>query len=710
MEPSRVDRKLTAILSADVFGYSRLMGADEEATVRTLTAYRQVFLTTIPQYYGRVVDAKGDALLAEFPTVTDAVRCAVAIQRELAERNAALPPDHHMAFRIGVNLGEVLVREEEIYGDGVNIAARLEALAEPGGICISGSVYDNVQTKLDVGYAYLGEQEVKNIRQPIRAYWVMMDPQAAPDNRSPRPWTTKRWQWVAVAAIVVLLVGAVVAWRAFLRPTQAPITDVVQESTGGTAGQPTPTQEVVTLDKHRIAVLPFVNMSVDAENEYFSDGMTEELISHLSRISDLEVIARTSVMTYKGKEKKIPEIGQELRVGTVLEGSVRKVENQVRITVQLINVHNQTHLWSQDYDRELTGIFTIQSDIAKHVTEALKVKFLAGEQQRIEQKGTESLEVYDLYLKGFHQWNRGSKEGLERSVEYFKQAIEKDPTYAQAYVRLGSSFELLMNWGFLPQQEALPQAKAAAIKAVELDDTNSDAHAIMGNMNVWDWNWSAAESAYKRAIQLNPNSALAHNGYGILYLSPMGRHDEAIVELRRAIELDPLNILDSHDLGWAFLLARQYDRAIEQLQKILEMEPNYVFVYWDLGLAYAAKGMYEKALAAMQKRIDQEGSTPSALGSLGWAYGISGKREEALKVLDRLKERAKQEPVDPIEFAWVYAGLSEKDLAIEWLQKTYEERSGSWQLIWLKVAPWYDNLRSDPRFTELLRKVGLPTD
>jgi tetratricopeptide (TPR) repeat protein len=314
-------------------------------------------------------------------------------------------------------------------------------------------------------------------------------------------------------------------------------------------------------------------------------------------------------------------------------------------------------------------------------------------------------------LQGRYHWNKQTKEGLAKGKTYFEQAIEKDPSFAQAYAWLATSYELLGYWGFLPLKAAFPQTKAFALKALELDDTNADAHVELAAMTTYyDWDWPAAEKGYKRALSLDPNNAAALDSYGILYLTPMGRLDEAIAALRRAVALDPLSPVTIQDLGWAFVHARQYDRALEQFQKALEIEPNFAEPHRGLGVAYTQKGMYAEAIAEMQKMVDLTGGGPRAISSLGWAYGVSGQREAALKVLHTLQERAKQAPVDPMDFARVYKGLGEKDHTIEWLQKAYEERAGPWQLIWLKVDRTHDFLRSDPRFVELLKKLGFPPD
>ncbi|MBI3304547.1 MAG: hypothetical protein HYZ72_20990, partial [Deltaproteobacteria bacterium] len=354
-----MERKLTAILSADVQGYSRLMGQDEEATIRTLTAYREVMATLIRQYRGRVVDSPGDNLLAEFASVVDAVQCAVEIQQALKARNTELPLERKMEFRLGLNVGDVVVEGERLYGDGVNIAARLENLAEPGGICISGTVYDQVETKLALEYEHLGEQTVKNIVKPVRVYRVRMEPPSPGQPQGVAPTISQ-------------------------------------------PGLPLP-------DKPSLAVLPFVNLSSDPEQEYFSDGMTEDLITDLSKLSGLFVIARNSVFTYKGKAVKVEEVGRELGVRYVLEGSVRRADDRVRITAQLVDATTGYHLWAERYDRELKDIFALQDEITQKIVFALKVKLTKEEQERFRRYPTDNLEAYDSFLHGLEYFYRYTK-------------------------------------------------------------------------------------------------------------------------------------------------------------------------------------------------------------------------------------------------------------------------------------------------------------
>ena len=680
-------RKLSAILSADAAGYSRLMAQNEDATVGTLNAARDIFRQGIQSHAGRLIDTAGDSVLAEFQSVVEALRCASEVQEALRKQSESVPDDQRMRFRIGVNLGDVIEQEDgTIYGDGVNVAARLQSLADPGGICISGTAYDQVEGKLRLKFKFIGEQRVKNIDRPVRAYQLEQEPGIRSTVRPvSAPSSNPARKVVLVSVAALLVVGAGIGVYNLQRPSSAP----------------------TRVGMHRVAVLPFANLSADAENEYFADGITEEMISQLSKIHGLEVIARTSVMTYKGKDKKIDEIGRELRVGAVLEGSVRKAENHVRVTAQLIDVANQAHLWTQDYDRELKGVFAIQSEIARSVAAALKVKLAPAEQQQIDKKRTDNPEAHELYLRGLYYFNKQTKEGFEKSIEYYEHAIKKDPSYAEAYAWLAFAYEIQGWYGLVPEKEAFAKAKAIALRALELDSSNAVAFAVLGDMTSVDWNWTRAEDLYQRSLSVNPNSAMVHEGYGMQYLSPMGRHEEAIAEVKRAVALDPLSAQYPDSLGWVLQLARQYDAAIEQFQKAIQMESTMAIAYRGLGESYAYKGMHEKSIEAIQSAVKFSDGSPFFVASLGWAYGVAGKKDEALKVLDLLKQKAKREPVAPSDFARVYLGLGNKDEALYWLEKTYEERSGLWVLLWANQFPFFDSLRAEPRFKALLKKIGL---
>ena len=525
-----MERKLAAIFSTDVKGYSRLMGEDEVETIRTITTYREVIATLIQQHRGRVVDSPGDNLLAEFASVIEAVQCAVAMQREIKTRNAELLPHRRMEFRIGINLGDVITEGERIYGDGVNIAARLEGLAEAGGICLSGTVYDQVKTRLALGYEDLGAQAVKNIAEPVRVYRVQMEPGAAASAvRPPQRRAARLWQRGALAVVGLLrILGVgVTVWQRVFRPP--PPSRVVFTE---------PAPALALPDKPSIAVLPFVNMSRDPEQEYFSDGMTEDLITDLSKLAGLFVIARNSVFTYKGKAVKPEQVSRELGVRYVLQGSVRKAGDRVRITAQLVDATTGYHRWAERYDRELQDIFAVQEEISRKIVAALAVQLTAGEQARLGRQYTDNLEAYDYLLRGSESLGRYTQETNGQARQMFEKAIALDPTFALAYALLGLTYfgEWSLQWSQDPQ--TLERAFALAQQAVALDDSLPVAHRALGVVYQWRKQPAQAIAALERAIVLDPNDA---DGYASLahVLNFTGKPEEALRLAQKAMRLNP---------------------------------------------------------------------------------------------------------------------------------------------------------------------------
>jgi serine/threonine protein kinase/tetratricopeptide (TPR) repeat protein len=453
--------------------------------------------------------------------------------------------------------------------------------------------------------------------------------------------------------------------------------------------------------KPAIAVLPFVDLSPQKNQEYLCDGMTSEIITKLSGLQGWKVMNTASVMRFKNTEKDVKDIGQELDVATILYGSVRKEENDIRIDVQLVNAEDRFQLWSETYEQKLERVFAIQSDVAEKIAQALKMKLTPEEKKQIQKRSTENLEAYNLYLKGRFFWNKKTREGYDKSIEYFQQAIEKDPGYAIAYAGLADSYLSYAFSGYTSRKAVMPKAKAAAMSALEIDNTLSEAHASLAFVKVLnDWDWYGGESGLKQAIKLNPGYATAHYYYSWL-LTMLGRHDEAIVEGKRAQELDPLSIAINVSYGRRYYYARLYDKAIEEYRKVLELDPNAKEAHWALGFPYVQKGMYEEAIEEFRKGIEVRRDW-----SLGYAFGVAGKRDEALEVLNQHLERSKREFVWPATIAFIYIGLGEKEKALDWLEKTYEEREAWLDL--LKVEPIYDSLRSDPRFQDLIRRMNYP--
>ncbi|MFQ5777839.1 MAG: protein kinase [Terriglobia bacterium] len=462
--------------------------------------------------------------------------------------------------------------------------------------------------------------------------------------------------------------------------------------------------------KIMLAVLPFDNLSADPEQEYFSDGLTEEMIAQLGRLQpkDLGVIARTSVMQYKGTQKQIDQIGRELNVDYVLEGSVRlsraesrgRKESRLRITAQLIQVRDQTHLWAESYERNLADVFAIQSGVAERIARSLAMELLPAAQARLARAPTSNAEAHQAYLKGRYFWNKRTGDGFKKAMEQFQRAIELDPGYALAHAGVADTYILLGNYGVLPHNEAKPKAKAAARKALELDETLAEAHtSLAGVMGEYEWDWLGAEREFRRALELNPNYATARQWHAA-HLAMMGRPEEGILEIKKAQELDPLSLRINVDVARAYYFARQYDQAIEQCQKALELDPSFTSARYQLGLSYVEKGLYEEAIAELEKAA---GGGLSMW--LGYTYAVAGKRQEALAMLDRWKELWKKRGMGASAVALIYVGLGEKDQAFPWLEKALEQRSG---MTTLKSYPYWAPLRSDPRFQDLLRRMNFP--
>ena len=453
-----------------------------------------------------------------------------------------------------------------------------------------------------------------------------------------------------------------------------------------------------------IAVLPLENLSGDPEQEYFTDGMTEALITNLAKISALRVISRTTVMRYKARNKPLPEIAQELKADVVVEGSVLRSGDRVRITAQLLDAATDRHLWAENYERDLRDILALQSEVAQAIAKEIQIKLTAQDQTRLASVRPINPRAYEAYLKGRYYAAKITKEDLNKGFEHFSQALAIEPSYAMAYDGLAYYHIVAVEWLSSPS-EAMPKAREAAKKALEIDEKLAEAHTSLGTVHFWyDWDWVAAEREYKRAMELNPNYAVAHQFYGF-YLVAMGRFEQAITELKLAQELEPLSSEISTFLGVSLYFARRYDQAIEIFHKILDLDPNYWFAHLSLGWVYEQTGEIQGSVGALQKAWELEGSILHILAALGRAYAVSGKRDEAKRVLAELQEKSRQSYVPLYSIAIIYAGLGENDKAFEWLEKAYEDRSMF--LTWLKVDPQLNSLRADPRFAALLRKVGL---
>ena len=584
MTIQEVKRKLTAILSADVKGYSRLMGEDEESTARTLNTYKEIMTGLIQHHRGRVVGTAGDSMLAEFASVVDAVRCAVEIQKELKVKNSDLPENRKMEFRIGVNLGDVIEDGEQILGDGVNIAARLESLSEAGGVCISGTAFDQVRNKVDLGYKYLGEQTVKNIALPVRMYKVLMEPEEAGKVLGEKKTKPRQWQKTALIVVTILIVvaAAFVIWRLYLHPAPPPVEVASKEK----MVFPLP-------DKPSIAVLPFVNMSGDKEQEYFSDGLTEEIINALSRLPQVFVIARNSSFTYKGKAVDVKQVGREMGVQYVLEGSVRKEANRIRITAQLIDSTSGRHVFSERYDRELKDIFAMQDEIAIKILTALRVALKDGELARIQAKGVSNVEAYFKLLEAREFHERVNKESNNRARRLAEEALALDPGSSAAYTTLAHAHF----WDFWlgppkSPEDSINQGIAMAKKAIALDD-NPRAHSALGMLYVNKGDYDKAVEEGERAASMDPGNL---NGYGST-LMHSSRYPEAIAVFQKVLRLNPVKppSMCLSNLATSYRLMGKYEEAIRFYKRLLQDQPDHLPGNLGLTATYSVMGRMEEA-------------------------------------------------------------------------------------------------------------------
>ena len=627
MTEERDKRKLSAVLSADAKGYSRLMGEDESGTVRTLKEYREIMGKLIQQYRGRVVDSPGDNLLAEFASVVDAVDSAVEIQKELKLKNEELPENRRMEFRIGVNLGDVVDDGESIYGDGVNIAARVESLADGGGICISGTAYDQIGKKLPFGYEYLGEQTVKNIEKPVRIYRVLMEPEAAGKVIGEKRFLGRISRRAAISTIIILLVVAigVIGWNIYLYQSKK-----IEPAALDKMSYQLP-------DKPSIAVLPFVNMSEDPKQEYFSDGLTEEIITALSKVPKVFVIARNSTFSYKGKSVKVNQVAEELGVRYVLEGSVRKSKDRVRITAQLIDAIKGHHLWAERYDRELKDIFAVQDEITIKILKSLQVKLTDTGYWASFAKGTDNLEAYLKWLEAYLHFLRVNKDDNALARQKAEEAIAIDPNYVAAHTTLAFTLALDARYGWSKSpKQSMARAIDIAKKAMALDDTYPAIHRLLGYIYLMKGQYDEAIAEQEKAIALSPNyaAAIAFLGMSQVYAC---EPEEGIRTLQKAIRLNPIRppTYVYFKLGRAYRMMGQYNEAISEFKKALQGSPNSPGAWIGLASTYSLLGQEEKAREAAAEVLKVNPKFSSERFIMALPFKNQSENERIIKALQK---------------------------------------------------------------------------
>jgi TolB-like protein/Flp pilus assembly protein TadD len=638
-------RQLVAILFADMTGYTAVMQENEQLARSRRKRLKEVLEISIPQFNGKVLQYYGDGSLSIFSSAIDSVKSAIAIQH-LLQQEPVVP------VRIGIHTGDVNIEDEAVYGDGVNLASRIESMAVPGGIFISEKVFDEIRNQEGINTHEMGYFEFKNVKQPVRIFAIANHGIAVPDRKDLRGKT-----------------------------------------------QPT---------RNRLAVLPFVNMSSDPENEYFSDGITEELLNALAKVNEIKVTSRTSAFAFKGKNEDIRDIAIQLNVDKVLEGSVRKSGNRVRIAAQLINASDGYHIWSEVYDRNLTDIFAVQDEISNIIADRLKENLSTDQQkEHLVNAPTKNITAYTYYLKGLHYWNKITPADVQKSIEFFERAIDIEPGYAQAYAMAASAYSMMGARGQMLPDKAFQVVHRYADKALELDDTIAESHIAKANAYLlYDWKWDQACTALEKAIDLNPAIMEAYHLLG-LYNIAVGKKEKAVQLLEQAEQIDPLSPGITLTLGSMYTFARRFDDSIKQADKLLEIDPEMRAALemkaWSTGM----KGNWAQALPLFKEVHRLINHPLKGLMGLAFAYGILGYREEALSCIQKLEQRQMEEPnsVVDADLAAAWYGLGDRDKTFYYLNQCIDKKIGP--VSYFIEYPAFDGIRNDPRYRELKTRMGL---
>ena len=642
-------RQLGAVMFTDMSGYTALMGEDEQKARILRDRQRVTMEKLIPAFRGKILQFYGDGTLTIFNSATDSVKCAIQIQRELQQ-------EPKVKLRIGIHSGDLCYDDNGVYGDCVNVASRIENICLPGAVIFSDKVFDEIKNQKDISTVSLGKFNFKNVNRQIEVFAA-----------------TNEGLVVPTSSQIALKAGT----------------------------------------EKSIAVLPFDNLSSDVENEYFSDGISEEILNALTRVEGLQVSARTSSFTFKGKKEDVRSVGNKLGVSTVLSGSVRRSGKRVRITAQLVNTMDGYHIWSENYDSDLEDIFQVQDEISQKIVDRLKENFaLTGKKDaHIIKPLTENIDAYNLYLKGRYYWNKSNPEDISKAIKTFEEVIRLDPGFASPYCMLSFCYSSLGSSGFIPKVEAYSKAKDYTLKAIEIDPNHAESHLSLATIKFYhNWDFDGAEASLNKALSLSLNSSLLNQVHG-WFLIAKGEFVEAIDKMQQALKLDPLSLPLMCNLAAAFSFAGQFDEALAQYDRVIELDPTFRLAFEGKGMTYLALGENEKAIENLEKYQKLIGHPLKGLSSLGHAYAAAGYMDKAMECIDKLKQREIAEPgvVLDMDYAFLYSGMKEYDKAFYYLNKTYEERMGiaCLGMIFCVRYPMLNELKSDPRFNQLVLKMGL---
>lgn len=670
-------RHLAAIMFTDIVGYTHMMQSDEQKAVAALKHYNATLVKWVTHHGGRVANFYGDGSLCIFNSVTAAVQCAVDIQRDL--RQVPVVP-----LRIGLHIGEVIYEDDKAIGDGVNIASRIQSLGQENTILVSADIHDKIKNNTSFTSSSLGFFDFKNIFKPMEVFAITTAGLTVPQRNK---MTGKLKAKNSYRQFILLFLAAAVMVFAGLQLSR---TFSLKSK-----------KQIV---ENSIAVLPFTDMSQAGDQEYFSDGLTEDIITQLAKIKAFKVTSRTSVMKYKGNNKSLKEIGSELGAAIILEGSVQKSGDKVRITAQLINASNDEHLWAETYDRTIDDIFTIQTDIATKIASALKANLSADEEQVLSKKYTSNPEAYQLYLQGRYEWNKRLEAPVRKSIAYFKQAIEKDSTYALAFAGLGDAYLMLGVYSALRPDESFPVGKIYAEKALQLDPGLAEAYATLIDIHIhYDWDAAAAEAYFQKAIEYNPDYANAYHWHSEVF-DMRHEFEKASEESRKALLFDPYNITINMQLGKNLIYAGQFQAAVAQLHKTIIFDSSSALVHYNLGLAYVGLNQLDKAMHQFQRATDLGHGNTRMLAGIGFTKARLGQTEEAKHILNELISQSETTYVPAYDLATVSAGLGNSIASITFLEQAYKNRE-PW-MPFIGMNPLFIPLKDIPQFKALVEKIA----
>jgi adenylate cyclase len=638
-------RMLAAIMFTDMVGYTALMQANESRAILLRDTQRKVLDECVSAHSGNTIQYYGDGTLTIFSSAIEAVYCAVEIQKKLSA-------EPKVSLRIGIHSGDIVHNDEGVFGDGVNIASRIENLGVACSVLISEKVFDEIKNHEKLPAVSLGMFELKNVKKPIEVFAIASDGLEVPSRN-----------------------------------------EIIKK--------PEPA-------RNSIAVLPFVNMSSDPDNEYFADGITEEIMNALTKVHGLLVTSRTSSFVFKGKNEDVRSIGNQLGVNTVLEGSVRKSADKVRITAQLINTADGYHQWSEVYDRKVEDIFKIQDEISKTIANQLRERLSFSDiKEPLVKTKTYNIEAYNLYLRGKYYWNKWTPEDQHKALKCFEESRAIEPNFVNSYIGLAYCYLILGSMGYLDPKTTLPLAKSFALKALEIDDSISESHLALGLVQLfYEWNWSETYNSIQKALEINPGSADVHSTYGI-YLTAVGELTKALEETKEAHKLDPLSLTINMQLGSAYYYLYRFDEAINQYEKTLELDPTFRSALYGLAWINLTKGDPEKAIELIKKAQQLAGNDLKGVTVLGYAYARAGMKEKTEECIEKLNTRKTLDMQTNLnmDLATIYLGLNELDKVFHFLNLAYEDRSGG--LIYINSSPEWLQIKSDQRYTDLINKMGL---